>query len=218
MPLGFPWGCSPRQGNSRLGFVGAALARVPARPGPARPRLTSRLSWRPVLCGERRSAHGERRSPSSGCFFGTGRVSLCCGVCVLRASGVECWWSVKKWWSEVKSDWTPMSRWRPEETLYKGGAGCRCSSLQRSSSLSLVCNPPTISLQRHPPAAARPLAGPCRVGSSRAQGGSGRIVKGQDGLWFERWAFDSAKNHKRKRRKRQSVTAKKEKSQTPKFV
>ena len=31
-------------------------------------------------------------------------------------------------------------------------------------------------------------------------------------------AFDSAKNHKRQRRKRQSVTAKREKSQTPKFV
>jgi len=35
---------------------------------------------------------------------------------------------------------------------------------------------------------------------------------------FERGAFDSAKNHKRKCRKRQSVTAKREKSQTPKFV
>ena len=31
-------------------------------------------------------------------------------------------------------------------------------------------------------------------------------------------AFDSAKKHKRQRRKRQSVTAKREKSQTPKFV
>jgi len=31
-------------------------------------------------------------------------------------------------------------------------------------------------------------------------------------------AFDSAKNHKRQRRKRQSVTAKRAKSQTPKFV
>jgi len=31
-------------------------------------------------------------------------------------------------------------------------------------------------------------------------------------------AFDSAKNPKRQRRKRQSVTAKREKSQTPKFV
>jgi len=31
-------------------------------------------------------------------------------------------------------------------------------------------------------------------------------------------AFDSARNHKRQRRKRQSVTAKREKSQTPKFV
>jgi len=36
---------------------------------------------------------------------------------------------------------------------------------------------------------------------------------------FESWgASDSAKNHKRQRRKRQSVTAKREKSQTPKFV
>jgi len=49
---------------------------------------------------------------------------------------------------------------------------------------------------------------------------------------FERWwlfyvafaccgqggAFDSAKNHKRQHRKRQSVTAKREKSQTPKFL
>jgi len=33
-----------------------------------------------------------------------------------------------------------------------------------------------------------------------------------------REAFDSAKNHKRQRRKRQSVTAKREKSRTPKFV
>jgi len=31
-------------------------------------------------------------------------------------------------------------------------------------------------------------------------------------------AFDSAKNRKRQRRKRQSVTAKQKKSQTPKFV
>ena len=35
---------------------------------------------------------------------------------------------------------------------------------------------------------------------------------------ISRGAFDSAKNHKRQRRKRQSVTAKREKSQTPKFV
>jgi len=33
-----------------------------------------------------------------------------------------------------------------------------------------------------------------------------------------RGTFDSAKNHKGQRRKRQSVTAKREKSQTPKFV
>jgi len=33
-----------------------------------------------------------------------------------------------------------------------------------------------------------------------------------------RGALDSAKNHERQRRKRQSVTAKREKSQTPKFV
>jgi len=33
-----------------------------------------------------------------------------------------------------------------------------------------------------------------------------------------RGAFDSAKNHKRQHRKRQSLTAKREKSQTPKFV
>ena len=33
-----------------------------------------------------------------------------------------------------------------------------------------------------------------------------------------RGAFDSAKNHTRQRCKRQSVTAKREKSQTPKFV
>jgi len=31
-------------------------------------------------------------------------------------------------------------------------------------------------------------------------------------------ALDSAKNHKRQRRKRQSLTAKREKSQTPKFA
>jgi len=36
--------------------------------------------------------------------------------------------------------------------------------------------------------------------------------------WKSWGAFDSAKNHKRQRRKRQSVTAKREKSQTPKFV
>jgi len=34
----------------------------------------------------------------------------------------------------------------------------------------------------------------------------------------KRGAFDSAKKHKRQRRKRQSVTAKREKSQIPKFV
>jgi len=34
----------------------------------------------------------------------------------------------------------------------------------------------------------------------------------------KRGAYDSAKNHKRQRRKRQSVTAKQEKSQTPKFA
>jgi len=34
----------------------------------------------------------------------------------------------------------------------------------------------------------------------------------------KRGPFDSAKNHKRQRRKRQSVTAKREKSQTQKFV
>ena len=36
-------------------------------------------------------------------------------------------------------------------------------------------------------------------------------------VWI-RMAFDSAKNHKRQRRKRQSVTAKRAKSQTPKFL
>jgi len=35
---------------------------------------------------------------------------------------------------------------------------------------------------------------------------------------FKRGAFDSAKNHKRQHRKRLSVTAKREVSQTPKFV
>jgi len=39
-----------------------------------------------------------------------------------------------------------------------------------------------------------------------------------DIAWIFWGAFDSAKNHKRQRRKRQSVTAKREKSQTPKFV
>jgi len=34
----------------------------------------------------------------------------------------------------------------------------------------------------------------------------------------KRGAFDSAKNHKRQRHKRQSVIAKREKSQKPKFV
>jgi len=34
----------------------------------------------------------------------------------------------------------------------------------------------------------------------------------------DRGAFDSAKNHQRQRRKRQSVTAKRERSQTPKLV
>jgi len=44
--------------------------------------------------------------------------------------------------------------------------------------------------------------------------------KGKDSFFLHksRGAFDSAKNHKRQRRKRQSVTAKSEKSQTPKFV
>jgi len=37
-------------------------------------------------------------------------------------------------------------------------------------------------------------------------------------FFFGGGAFDSAKNHKRQRRKRQSVTSKREKSQTPKFV
>jgi len=36
--------------------------------------------------------------------------------------------------------------------------------------------------------------------------------------WAFQGAFDSAKNHKRQLRKRQPVTAKREKSQTPKFV
>jgi len=36
--------------------------------------------------------------------------------------------------------------------------------------------------------------------------------------WKGRGAFDSAKNHKRQRRKRQSVTTKRAESQTPKFV
>jgi len=36
--------------------------------------------------------------------------------------------------------------------------------------------------------------------------------------YTNRGAFDSAKNHKRQHRKRQSVTAKREKSQTPKLV
>jgi len=39
-------------------------------------------------------------------------------------------------------------------------------------------------------------------------------LRGFDTPWG---AFDSAKNHKRQRRKRQSLTAKREKSQTPKF-
>jgi len=38
------------------------------------------------------------------------------------------------------------------------------------------------------------------------------------GKRYGRGAFDSAENYKRQRRKRQSVTAKREKSQTPKFV
>ena len=42
-----------------------------------------------------------------------------------------------------------------------------------------------------------------------------RVYEKFHGLWG---AFDSAKNHQRQRRKRQSVTAKREKSQTPKFV
>jgi len=40
----------------------------------------------------------------------------------------------------------------------------------------------------------------------------------RQGIVHIRGAFDSAKNHKRQRRKRQSVTDKREKSQTPKFV
>ena len=52
-----------------------------------------------------------------------------------------------------------------------------------------------------------------------------KYAPGKDSGWSfadiyrkSRGAFDSAKNHKRQRRKRQSVTAKREKSQTPKFV
>ena len=46
-----------------------------------------------------------------------------------------------------------------------------------------------------------------------------RAARGSIGHYRLAWgAFDSAKNHKRQRRKRQSVTAKREKSQTPKFV
>jgi len=55
-----------------------------------------------------------------------------------------------------------------------------------------------------------------------------QLLRGQSRLWKkqsaflgpfqERGAFDNAKNHKRQLRKRQSVTAKREKSQTPKFV
>jgi len=37
-------------------------------------------------------------------------------------------------------------------------------------------------------------------------------------VYHKRAAVISAKKHKRQRRKRQSVTAKREKSQTPKFV
>ena len=44
------------------------------------------------------------------------------------------------------------------------------------------------------------------------------VCCGTSRFWFKRGAFDSAKIHKRQRRKRQSVTAKREKSQTPKFV
>jgi len=45
------------------------------------------------------------------------------------------------------------------------------------------------------------------------------IKQGNDCTVCIYWgAFDGAKNHKRQRRKRQSVTAKREKSQTPKFV
>jgi len=42
------------------------------------------------------------------------------------------------------------------------------------------------------------------------------FTKEDESFWWG--AFDSAKNHKRQRRKRQSATAKREKSQTPKFV
>jgi len=47
------------------------------------------------------------------------------------------------------------------------------------------------------------------------------VKRGECKRWLperKRGAFDSAKSHKRQRRKRQSVTAKREKSQTPKFV
>ena len=37
-------------------------------------------------------------------------------------------------------------------------------------------------------------------------------------MWWKRVAVTSAKNHERQRRKRQSVTAKREKSQTPKVL
>jgi len=42
--------------------------------------------------------------------------------------------------------------------------------------------------------------------------------KGDCIIWLRRVAVTSAKNHKRQRRKRQTVTAKREKSQTPKVL
>ena len=52
------------------------------------------------------------------------------------------------------------------------------------------------------------------IRNTRAAGPLTRTISIAD----DRGAFDSAKNHKRQRRKRQSVTAKREKSQTSKFV
>jgi len=54
-----------------------------------------------------------------------------------------------------------------------------------------------------------------KIDQSYSLGKFSRLCKISVSKWG---AFDSAKNHKRQRRKRQSVTAKREKSQTPKFV